>query len=65
MTSIAARPFEIGLRRYGPAIYQDGIVLKILPLRRRCACLSHDRSELKFNADHTALTLARIIHSPP
>jgi hypothetical protein len=50
-------PFEIGLRRYGPAIYQDGIVLKILPLREDAPVYLTDRSELKFNADHTALTL--------
>ncbi len=28
------RPFEIGLRRYGPAAFQEGLVLKILPLRQ-------------------------------
>ena len=37
----SARPFEIGLRRYGPAVYQDGLMLKILPLRRRRAHLLH------------------------
>ena len=29
-----ARPFEIGLRRYGPAVYQDGLTLKILPFAK-------------------------------
>lgn len=28
-----ARALEIGLRRYGSAVYRDGLVLKILPLR--------------------------------
>ena len=51
------RPFEIGLRRYGPAVYQDGLVLKILPLREDAPIYITDRSQLKFNENHTALTL--------
>jgi hypothetical protein len=27
-------PFEIGLKRFGPAIYTDEIILKVLPLRK-------------------------------
>jgi len=52
-----ARPFEIGLRRYGPAVYQDGLVLKILPLREVAPIYITDRSQLKYNDTHTALTL--------
>jgi hypothetical protein len=52
-----ARPFEIGLRRYGPAVYQDGLVLKILPLREDAPIYITDRSQLKFNDAHVALTL--------
>ena len=52
-----ARPFEIGLRRYGPAVYQDGLVLKILPLREDAPIYITDRSQLKFDDTHTALTL--------
>ena len=51
------RPFEIGLRRYGPAVYQDGLVLKILPLREDAPIYITDRSQLKFYENHTALTL--------
>jgi len=52
-----ARPFEIGLRRYGPAVYEDGVTLKILPLREDAPIYITDRSQLKFDGDHTALTL--------
>jgi hypothetical protein len=52
-----ARPFEIGLRRYGSAVYQDGLVLKILPLREDAPIYITDRSHLKFNNNHTALAL--------
>jgi hypothetical protein len=52
-----ARPFEIGLRRYGPAVYQDGLVLKILPLREDAPIYLTDRSQLKFDDSRTALTL--------
>jgi hypothetical protein len=52
-----ARPLEIGLRRYGPPLYQDGLVLKILPLRENAPIYITDRSHLKFNDTHTALTL--------
>jgi hypothetical protein len=52
-----ARPFEIGLHRYGPAIYRDGVTLKILPLREDAPIYITDRSQLKFDANHTALTL--------
>ena len=52
-----ARPFELGLRRYGPAIVRDGIALKILPLREDAPIYITDRSQLKFDGNHTALTL--------
>ena len=52
-----ARAFEIGLRRYGPAVYQDGLVLKILPLREDAPIYITDRSHLKFDENHIALTL--------
>jgi len=52
-----ARPFEIGLRRYGPAVGQDGLVLKILPLREDAPIYITDRSQLKFDDNHTALAL--------
>ena len=52
-----ARPFEIGLRRYGPAVYQDGLTLKILPLREDAPIYITDRSQLKFDDAHTALAL--------
>jgi hypothetical protein len=55
-----ARAFEIGLRRYGPAVYSDGIVLKILPLREDAPIYITDRSQLKFDDKHTALSLAGI-----
>jgi hypothetical protein len=52
-----ARPFEIGLRRYGPAVYIDGLVLKILPLREDAPIYITDRSHLKFDNNHIALNL--------
>jgi hypothetical protein len=52
-----ARPFEIGLRRYGAAVYRDGIVLQILPLREDAPIYLTDRSKLKFSDSHTALSL--------
>jgi hypothetical protein len=52
-----ARPFEIGLRRYGPSVYQDGLVLRILPLREDAPIYITDRSQLKFDDNHVALTL--------
>jgi hypothetical protein len=52
-----ARPFEIGLRRYGAAAYRDGIVLQILPLREDAPIYLTDRSKLKFSDSHTALSL--------
>jgi hypothetical protein len=52
-----ARPFELGLHRYGPAIDRDGVTLKILPLREDAPIYITDRSQLKFDANHTALTL--------
>jgi hypothetical protein len=52
-----ARPFEIGLRRHGASVYQDGLVLKILPLREDAPIYITDRSQLKFDDHHTALTL--------
>jgi len=54
------RPFEIGLRRYGPAVYREGIVLKILPLREDAPIYITDRGQLKFNDAHTALSLDAI-----
>jgi hypothetical protein len=51
------RPFEIGLRRYGPSIYQDGLLLKVLPLREDAPIYITDRSRLKFDDTHTALSL--------
>ncbi len=53
----SARPFEIGLRRYGPAVYKDGLVLKILPLREDAPIYLTDPSKLKFDDNHTALSL--------
>jgi hypothetical protein len=52
-----ARPFEIGLRRYGPTVYQDGLVFKILPLREDAPVYITDRSKLKFDSAHTALSV--------
>jgi hypothetical protein len=52
-----ARPFEVGLRRYGPAVYQDGLVLKILPLRQDAPIYLTDPSQLKFDDKQTALAL--------
>ncbi|MGA2870653.1 MAG: hypothetical protein ABSF34_16010, partial [Verrucomicrobiota bacterium] len=52
-----ARPFEIGLRRYGSGMYQDGIVLKILPLRQDAPIYFTDPSKLKFDENHAALAL--------
>jgi hypothetical protein len=55
-----ARPFEISLRRCGPAVYQDGLFLKILPLREDAPVYLTDRSKLKFNDSHTALSLEEV-----
>ena len=52
-----ARPFEIGLRRQDPAVYSDGLVLKILPLREDAPVYITDRSQLKYDDNHTALSL--------
>jgi hypothetical protein len=52
-----ARPFEISLRRCGPAVYQEGLVLKILPLREDAPIYLTDRSKLKFSDSRTAVTL--------
>ena len=51
------RPFEIGLRRYGPAAFQEGLVLKILPLRETAPIYLTDPSKLKYGDNHTALSL--------
>lgn len=53
----SARPFEIGLRRYGRDIYHDGLTLKILPLREDAPIYITDRSQLKFDDNHVALAL--------
>jgi hypothetical protein len=55
-----ARPFEVGLRRYGPAIYQNGITLKILPLREDAPIYITDHSQLKYDTAHTALSLEAV-----
>jgi hypothetical protein len=55
-----ARAFEIGLRRYGPAVYQDGLVLKILPLREDAPIYITDRSQLRYDDNHVALSLAGV-----
>ena len=51
------RPFEIGLRRFGPAAFQEGLVLKILPLRQDAPIYLTDPSKLKYGDNHTALSL--------
>ncbi len=51
------RPFELGLHRFGPAAYRNGIELKILPLREDAPVYMTDRSGLRFSADRTALAL--------
>jgi len=53
----SSRPFEIGLRRYGPAVYRDGLTLKILPLRQDAPIYLPVSSNLKFDDTRTALTL--------
>jgi hypothetical protein len=53
----SSRPLEIGLRRYGPAVYRDGLTLKILPLREDAPIYLPVSSNLKFDDTHTALTL--------
>jgi hypothetical protein len=53
----SGRPFEIGLRRYGPAVYQEGLTLKILPLRQDAPIYLPERSHLKFDSNNTALSL--------
>ncbi len=55
-----SRPFEISLRRYGPAVYQEDLMLKILPLREDAPIYLTDRSKLKFGDTHTALALEGI-----
>ena len=55
-----ARPFEIGLHRYGPAVYSDGLTVKILPLREDAPVYITDRSQLKYDDNHTALSLAGV-----
>jgi hypothetical protein len=55
-----ARPFEIGLRRYGPAVYIEGLLLKILPLREDAPIYLTDRSQLKFDGTRTALSLSGV-----
>jgi len=52
-----ARPFEISVRRCGAAVYQDGLVIKILPLRENALIYLTDSSKLKFNDSHVALSL--------
>jgi hypothetical protein len=53
----AGRPLEIGLGAYAPVADQDGILLKILPLREDAPIYFTDRSTLKFGDAHTALSL--------
>jgi hypothetical protein len=55
-----ARPFEIGLRRYGPAVYSDGLTIKILPLREDAPIYITDRSQLKYDDNHVALSLTGV-----
>jgi hypothetical protein len=38
-------------------VYQDGLLLKILPLREDAPIYLTDRSQLKFNDAHVALGL--------
>jgi hypothetical protein len=47
---------EVGLGAYAPAMGQDGILLKILPLREDAPIYFTDRSTLKFGDAHTALS---------
>jgi hypothetical protein len=51
------RPFEIGLFRYGDEVYKDGLMLKILPLRQDAPIYITDLSKLKYDTNHTALSL--------
>jgi hypothetical protein len=53
----SGRPFEIGLRRYGPAVHRDGLTLKILPLRQDAPIYLPEHSQLKFDNNNTALSL--------
>jgi hypothetical protein len=55
-----ARPFELGLLRYGPAAYRGDLQFKILPLREDAPIYITDRSGLHYTANHTALSLDSI-----
>ena len=57
----AARSLEVGLYRFGPSVYQDGLLLKILPLRQDAPVYLTDRSQLKFDVrTQTALSLGAV-----
>ena len=57
----AARPLEVGLHRFGPSVYEDGLRLKILPLREDAPVYITNRSQLKFDPQtHTALSLGTV-----
>jgi hypothetical protein len=55
-----ARPFELGMHRFGHSVYQGDFLLKILPLRADAPIYITDRSGLQFNAARTALSLDEI-----
>jgi beta-galactosidase len=50
-------PFEIGMKRYAPAIYHEELLLKVLPLRRDAPVYLQTEAMPEFNADGTALAL--------
>jgi beta-galactosidase len=52
-----SRPLEVSVGRCGPSVYQEGLMLKILPLREDAPIYFTDRSKLTFNDSHTALSL--------
>jgi hypothetical protein len=41
-------------------VYQDGLVLKILPLREDAPIYITDRSQLRYDDNHVALSLAGV-----
>jgi hypothetical protein len=45
------------LRRFGRAGYQDGLLLKILPLPEDAPIYISERSQIRFEGNHTALSL--------
>jgi beta-galactosidase len=54
------RPWEIGLRRFAPEIFEKGITLKILPLRKNAPIYIPEERLPEFGGDGEAVDVSKI-----